>query len=113
MLRGRIPSATTKLRPLLQDPEGAVQVAAAEALYYNGEREAGFNGLVNALKHVNPFVRVQTLNVLQSIGKDAAPALESVRKLIPSEAAPEPGIDNEFDVRAARTINRVANLSTN
>lgn len=104
VLRNMIPSVTTKLKPLLQDSEGAVQVAAAEALYYNGEREAGFSGLVKALKHENPFVRVQTLNVLQSIGKDASPALENVRKLIPIQPAAERGIDNDFDVRAARTF---------
>jgi len=96
--------AKSQLLNLLQDPEGAVRVAAAEALYSVGDREKGLKGLVEALSHPNPFVKVQSLNVLQGMGKEALPAVDAVRKLVPpGPATPMPQDDN-FDVRAARGL---------
>lgn len=96
--------AVSDLKLLLNDSEGAVRVAAAEALYELGETEEGFSALLSALKHDNLFVRVQALNVLQSLGDEAKPAIEYVKQLIPSGPLPNPGQDTAYDLRAARSF---------
>lgn len=85
------------LRDLLNDPETSVRIAAAEALYYSGEKQLAVTALTGALKDENRMARVQALNVLQNIGPDAAPAIEAAKALIPDDPA-----DNNYDVRAAR-----------
>ncbi|MEJ1238697.1 sulfatase-like hydrolase/transferase [Chryseolinea sp. T2] len=101
------PKAASKykgeLKTMLNDKEGAVQVAAAEALWRMGEKELGLQGLKAALTHPHTFVRVQALNVLQYLGKDAMPALPQIKLLIPDRAV-TPQDDNTYDVRAARTF---------
>jgi len=94
---------STELKKLLNDTEGAVQVAAAEALWRMGEKEVGLQALKAALSHPHTFVRVQALNVLQYLGKDAMPALPEIKSLIPDRPA-KPQDDNTYDVRAARTF---------
>ena len=80
-----------------------MQVAAAEALYRMGEKEAGLKALTAALGHPHTFVRVQALNVLQYMGNDAKPAVSQIKALIP-DRAPLPQDDNIYDARAARTF---------
>ncbi|MGC3946246.1 MAG: sulfatase-like hydrolase/transferase [Chryseolinea sp.] len=91
------------LKKMLNDKEGAVQVAAAEALWRIGEKEVALQALTAALSHPHTFVRVQAMNVLQYLGKDAIPVLSKIKSLIPDRAA-TPQDDNVYDVRAARTF---------
>ncbi|HTF21739.1 MAG TPA: sulfatase-like hydrolase/transferase [Chryseolinea sp.] len=94
---------SASLKELLRDDEGAVRVAAAEALYRIGEKDVALKELAAALDHPDTFVRVQALNVLQYAGTDALSALEQVKALIPTGDRPSPQDDNKYDVRAART----------
>lgn len=89
------------LTGMLNDSEGAVQVAAAEALYRIGDRDRALKALVATLDHPNTFVRVQAINVLQAIGTDALSALPRVRALLPDPAVLDESMT--YDVRAART----------
>ena len=79
------------------DSEPAVRIAAAEALYNLGEKKLSIKTLTDALNVTNVPARVQALNALSNIGKDAAPALENARKLIRTE----PGMF-DYDSRAAK-----------
>lgn len=97
-------AAKPRLSALLEDPEGAVHVAAAEALYHMGSKDEGIKGMIEALKSQNVFVKVQCINVLQSLGKDALPALDAVKKLIPPGPTPALPQDNNYDLRAARSF---------
>jgi arylsulfatase A-like enzyme len=92
-----------ELKKLMNDKEGAVQAAAGEALYRIGEHDLGIITLSYALKHPNVFVRVQAINTLQYIGKDATSVTHYIKELIPDRAA-TPQDDNVYDVRAARTF---------
>jgi N-sulfoglucosamine sulfohydrolase len=96
--------AVNDLELLLKDTEGAVRIAAAEALHELGKKEEGFSALLLALKHDNLFVRVQALNVLQSLGDEAKPAIAHVHQLLPSGPPPNPGQDTAYDIRAARSF---------
>lgn len=90
------------LRKLLNDTSGAVQVAAAEALYRIGRRDEGIRSLTAALNHPDIFVRVQALNALQSIGVEGKSALPQVKALLPTvERTADESMT--YDVRAART----------
>ena len=61
--------AGERLRKLVEDPSPAVRVAAAEALYAIGERQAGFDGLVDILKDTaDPVVSLEALNITQALG---------------------------------------------
>jgi hypothetical protein len=103
VLSSKAAKYTTSLKTLLNDKEGAVQVAAAEALYRIGEKEIGLKALTAALSHPHTFVRVQAMNVLQYLGKDALPAMPQIKALIPNRT-PSPQDDSIYDVRAARTF---------
>lgn len=95
---------SASLKTLLTDKEGAVQVAAAEALYRTGEKNVALKALTSALHHPHAFVRVQALNVLQYLGNEALPVIDEIKALIPSGEIPAPQNDNQYDVRAARTF---------
>jgi arylsulfatase A-like enzyme len=96
-----ITDATTqvKLKALLVDPEPAVQIAAAEALYQAGNSAESLPVLTQHLSHARPLVRLQALNVLQTLGADAAAALPAARKLM----VEKPGME-AYDARAAQTL---------
>lgn len=94
----------TSLKALLADKEGAVQVAAAEALYRIGEKDVALKSLAAALHHPHTFVRVQALNVLQYLGKEALPIADQIKALVPAREDPTPQSDSQYDVRAARTF---------
>ncbi|MEO8473113.1 MAG: hypothetical protein ABI477_13010, partial [Chryseolinea sp.] len=96
--------AESRLASLLEDPEGAVHVAAAEALYHMGHKEEGLKGLIEELKSQNVFVKVQCINVLQSLGNDALLALDAVKKLIPPVTIPSTKQEETYDLKAARSF---------
>ncbi|GLU56075.1 sulfatase-like hydrolase/transferase [Dyadobacter frigoris] len=79
------------------DSETAVRIAAAEALYYIGEKALSIKILTEALTVKNVPARVQALNALSNIGPDAAPALENSKILIKET----PGMF-DYDSRAAK-----------
>src|SRR5690606_13045207 len=89
--------ARSALLRVSRDPEVAVRVAAAEALYYLGERDKAVEVLIQAVSDPNVMARVQVLNILQTIGRDALPALEAARRIV----AANPKV-NDYDIRAAR-----------
>ncbi|WP_353196427.1 sulfatase-like hydrolase/transferase [Parapedobacter defluvii] len=91
--------AKSALLRVLTDSEVSVQIAAAEALYYLDERDRAVELLTRAVSDRNLMARVQALNVLQTMGSDALPALEAARNLV---AADPKG--NDYDVRAARGL---------
>jgi N-sulfoglucosamine sulfohydrolase len=90
-------SARKVLTEAAKDPQAAVRIAAAEALYYTGEKSLSITTLTAALKGNNTAARVQALNALSNIGPDAAPALENARALIKET----PGMF-DYDARAAK-----------
>lgn len=92
-------AAKIKLQPLLNDPEVAVRIAAAEALLAFGETDAPVQTLSEALKSENQMARVQALNVLETIGAKAQPAFENVKSLLKGDPK-----DSDYDVRAAKKI---------
>jgi arylsulfatase A-like enzyme len=95
--------AKTKLQTLLNDPEVAVRIAAAESLLALGETEQPVKTLSEALKSDNQMARVQALNVLETIGSKAEPAFENVRALLKTNQQ-----DSDYDVRAAKKILELA-----
>ena len=66
------------LEELLHDPEIAVRIAAAEAIYHLENTDKALSVLRSALDHPNLMARVQALNVLESMKKEAAPALQEL-----------------------------------
>lgn len=62
-------AATSQLKKLLEDPSPSVRVAAAEALYALGDKQTGFDALIDILKETNdPVVSLETLNITQALG---------------------------------------------
>ena len=91
--------AEEKLKEMMDDPEVAVRIAAAEALYQLGETDIAVETLTQALEVNNKMARVQALNVLETMGKDAAPSLAAVNKLISRNLE-----DQDYDIRAANRL---------
>jgi len=91
--------AKDNLLGLLQDPEVSVRIAAAEALYALEEKDKALSQLKEALHHPNLMARVQALNVLESIGEDARPALGEIKQLLQDNIK-----NGDYDVRAAKRI---------
>jgi N-sulfoglucosamine sulfohydrolase len=93
-------SAEEALKKALADPEIAVRIAAAEALYVTGkDKEAAIKTLTEALESDNSYARLQALNILDQTGKDARPALESARKIAGQKAEMF-----DYDIRAAKVL---------
>lgn len=87
----------------LEDNEPAVRIAAAEALYYLGEKQLSVAVLIKALDNGNQAARVQAINALDNMGKDGLVALDAIKKLV--KEVPE---DDAYDARAAKAfIDRV------
>lgn len=99
VLQKKAAPAEDELQKLLNDPEASVKVAAAEALYYLGKNNTALPALEEALKNENLMVRVQALNVLENIGKDAFPSVLTIKKMVAEN--PE---SNQYDIRAARRV---------
>lgn len=91
--------AEEKLKEMVDDPEVAVRIAAAEALYQLGETDIAMETLTQALEVNNKMARVQALNVLETMGEDAAPSLAAVNKLISRNLE-----DQDYDIRAANRL---------
>src|SRR5690606_18974878 len=64
----------------LDDPQVAVRIAAAEALYLLGEKERVLDVLTKALRSPYKMARVQALNVLEFMGEDARLSIELVEE---------------------------------
>ncbi|WPP50752.1 sulfatase-like hydrolase/transferase [Catalinimonas niigatensis] len=88
-----------ELKKLTHDPETAVRIAAAEALYHLGEKELAVQTLNDALTVDNEMARVQAINVLETMQQDAKSALPAVKAILPDD--PD---NNDYDVRAARSL---------
>lgn len=92
--------AVDKLKQLTNDPEVAVRIAAAEALYYLEEKEEAVATLKKALQSDNLMARVQALNVLEKMAlQDIAPASSAIKSLVSEN--PE---DRSYDARAANRL---------
>ncbi|WAC09416.1 sulfatase-like hydrolase/transferase [Dyadobacter pollutisoli] len=93
-------SAKEQLKKSLNDSEPAVRIAAAEALYVtNTDKSGAMTALTETLKSDNPYVRLQSLNILDLTGKDVEPALGLARKI--ADQKPEMF---DYDIRAARVL---------
>ena len=92
-------SAEQELMNRLGDSEISVRIAAAEALYLQGEKERPLAALKLALKSDNAMARVQALNVLEIMGDDAKGAYDDIRSLLRADVK-----DSDYDVRAAKRI---------
>jgi N-sulfoglucosamine sulfohydrolase len=99
VLKKQAISAKPKLLPLLNDPELIVRIAVAEALLNLGVNEKPVQVLSDALKSTNSMARVQALNVLETIGERAKPALPAVNALLRDNPK-----DKDYDVRAAKQL---------
>ncbi|KQS26639.1 sulfatase-like hydrolase/transferase [Dyadobacter sp. Leaf189] len=99
VLKNEAAPAKSKLLTLLSDPEIAVRIAAAESLLALGETEKPVQTLSEALKDSNQMARVQALNVLETIGAKAQPAVANVKSLLKENQK-----DSDYDVRAAKQI---------
>lgn len=93
-------SGKEALQEALKDPEPAVRIAAAEALYVTGaDKQAAVITLTEALKSDNPYARLQALNVLELTGKDAKPALPDAERIAGQKAEMF-----DYDIRAAKVL---------
>lgn len=85
---------------LAEDPEPAVQIAAAEAMYRLGEVDLIVDILRRNLESPYEKVRLQALNVLFELEEKYRELLrEQVENLIPAD-----GENRDYDVRAARGL---------
>ncbi|MEX2594548.1 MAG: sulfatase [Anditalea sp.] len=92
-------AAQKELMKALDDPQVAVRVAAAEALYGLGETEPALEALTEALQVNNKMGRVQALNVLETMEEDAIPALAEIKKLVTRDQQ-----NQDYDIRAANRL---------
>lgn len=90
-------AAEKQLLPLLSDPEAAVRIAAAEALFHLGHQDQALTTLTEALKDPVRQARLQALNVLETLG-DAA------RVTLPVAQTLTGGSADNYDSRAAKTL---------
>lgn len=102
-------AAKPRLQALLQDPEPAVRLAAAEALFGLGETAGPLPVLSRILGHPNLHARVQALNILEIMGPQAQPVLPALKQFAArakTRKEPETILDEKFDydLRAARAL---------
>ncbi|MFS8617974.1 MAG: sulfatase-like hydrolase/transferase [Solitalea sp.] len=83
----------------LTDPVVSVRIASAEALYHLNGKQAALKTLSEALGHPGRMARMEALNALSAMGRDATPVLPAVKSLL----APDP-TGNDYDLRAARAL---------
>jgi arylsulfatase A-like enzyme/lysophospholipase L1-like esterase len=85
MLRRNAATAEAALRKRLDDPSGAVQIAAAEALAQSGKPDIALPVLERWIQNKDqPQFALQAANVLDRMGKAALPALPAMKKTLPS-----------------------------
>ena len=101
-------SSKEKLKALVTDPEPAVRVAAAEALYKIGEKAIAVNTLGKQLSSDNRFLRLEALTVLENMGGDAQPALGQIKNMIDLHGGKQlksaPSWKAEHDIKVANRI---------
>lgn len=105
ILGGQSKPALDKLTGLMEDPEIAVQIAAAEALYGLEQTSVALETLTAALRSDNLMARVQALNVMEIMGADAAAALAEISKLIPGGSIQ----NQDYDIQAANRLMEILN----
>jgi len=89
-LGARSAPAEATLRKHLDDPSGAVQVAAAEALASLGRVDAALPVLKRSLKTTGaPFFALQAANVIDRLGERARPSLPMLKLLLASQKSKE------------------------
>jgi len=83
MLRKQAAPATAALRKRLQDPSGAVQAAAAEALAHLGHADEALPVLERWITAPDEtFYTVHAANVLLRLGEDGRPLLPTMKKML-------------------------------
>ncbi|WP_114778560.1 sulfatase-like hydrolase/transferase [Botryobacter ruber] len=97
-------AAKPELTKLLNDPEPSVRIAAAEALYGLGEKTDVLQVLTQSLTSENDFVRVHALTVLETMEKDAQPALPAIKQIAASSESKKKGSIAAHDVQVATHI---------
>ena len=106
MLRDKAAPAETALRQRLDDPSGAVQVAAAEALARIGKVDAALPVLERRLKDADsPWFGLQAANVLDRLGENARPSLPALREVF-QRVAKETGASNPLQYQQ-RILERI------
>jgi hypothetical protein len=96
MLRKQAADAEPALRTRLDDPSGAVQVAAAEALARLGKTGSALPVLERGLRDRKvPWFGLQAANVLDRLGAEARPSLPVMRETL-ARVANEEGAANPF-----------------
>jgi len=106
MLREKAASAERALRQRLDDPSGAVQVAAAEALARLGKTDTALPVLERWLKNADsPWSGLQAANVLDRLGERARPALPVMRATF-QRVADETGATNPLQYQQ-RILERI------
>jgi len=94
--------ALPQLTQRLEDAQPHVAIAAAEALYGLGEKEAALQKLAQAISFEPLMARVHAFNVLRLTGPDARLALPRAKALLQGV----PDTDRRYDYRAARYLIR-------
>lgn len=87
-----IEAALAPLERLLDDPEPAVRIAAAEALAAGGREDLALATLGTLLRENSLWPRLQALNVLDRIGRQALPLLPVLRELRTADSASEEAV---------------------
>ena len=87
-----IEAALAPLERLLEDPATAVRIAAAEALVAGGRADRALAALEPLLREESLWPRLQALNVVDRIGRQALPLLPTLRELRAAGAAPEEAV---------------------
>ena len=101
--------AEAALRQRLDDPSGAVQVAAAEALTQLGHTDLALPVLERWLRGTNSYsFALQAGNVLDRLGEQARPVLGTMRAVLASAPEPESASDNRQ--YPARILNHAINV---
>ncbi|MCC5931432.1 MAG: sulfatase-like hydrolase/transferase [Cyclobacteriaceae bacterium] len=95
-------AAENKLVKLAEDPEVSVQIAASEALYGLSQSDIALQTLISALRSENTMARLHALNVMETMGKDAAPALSEINRLISANLE-----DQNYDILAAKRLAKI------
>ncbi|MEI6654983.1 MAG: sulfatase-like hydrolase/transferase [Verrucomicrobiota bacterium] len=99
MLRDKAAGAEPALRQRLDDPSGAVQVAAAEALARLGKFDSALPVLLRWVGQVTvPPCAVQAANVLDRLGEAVRPALPSLKSTL-AQARKQTGKGEQYPVR--------------
>ena len=73
------------LKDALISNSPVVGIVIAEALYHVDEKELALNYLIKMINHDKMLVRLQAVNVLETLGNDALKAIPAIKKVIKSK----------------------------